>query len=162
MTEEPKPTIVLGVDFSPNNRPALDAAIQAASERHAKLALVHALQPLGAPGLVPSSPRADPERNEAADVVSNVDDPLHRWEGRAAAAGVEAESVSLSGEPAQVLLDEANRRNAEAIVVGTVGRTGLRKAILGSVARRVVERSTVPVLVVPVDPQEKQHIVVPR
>jgi nucleotide-binding universal stress UspA family protein len=157
-----QPTIVVGVDFSPANRPALEAAIEAANERHARLALVHALQPLGAPGLVPSSPRADAERNESSDVVSNVDNPLQAWQQEVADAGIRVETISLAGEPSDVLVNEALRQGADAIVVGTHGKGGLEKAVLGSVARRVVKKSTVPVLVVPSNREEPHHIVVPR
>jgi nucleotide-binding universal stress UspA family protein len=157
-----QPTLVVGVDFSPANRIALDAAIEAAKERHAKLALVHALQPLGAPGLVPSSPRADNERNETADVVSNVDNPLQRWEGHVVSAGVEVETISTAGQPADIIVDEAMRRNADAIVVGAHGKSAVESVVLGSTAKRVVERSPVPVLVVPDKKGERQHIVVPR
>ena len=51
--------------------------------------------------------------------------------------------------PADALVDESDRRPGSLIVVGTHGRTGARRLLLGSVAHTVVRRSTRPVVVVP-------------
>jgi nucleotide-binding universal stress UspA family protein len=56
--------------------------------------------------------------------------------------------VARIGTPAETILDEANRRGAHRIVVGTHGRTGPMHLLLGSVAERVARRAKVPVLVV--------------
>lgn len=52
----------------------------------------------------------------------------------------------LSGDPAQRILALARRRRADLIVVGTHGRKGLRRAVLGSTAEALMSRSPVPVL----------------
>jgi nucleotide-binding universal stress UspA family protein len=56
--------------------------------------------------------------------------------------------VHVSDHVADAIVESAREANAEVIVVGTHGRTGLSHAILGSVADRVVREATVPVLVV--------------
>ncbi|GBD31051.1 hypothetical protein HRbin32_02168 [bacterium HR32] len=50
---------------------------------------------------------------------------------------------------AQAILDAAERYRADLIVMGTHGRTGLPRVLLGSVAETVLRRASVPVLVVP-------------
>lgn len=52
----------------------------------------------------------------------------------------------LSGDPAHRILALARRRHADLIVVGTHGRKGLRRAVLGSTAEALIRRSPVPVL----------------
>jgi nucleotide-binding universal stress UspA family protein len=52
----------------------------------------------------------------------------------------------LVGEAAQVILDLARR--ADSIVMATMGRTGLERLLIGSVAERVVRHSPIPVLTV--------------
>jgi nucleotide-binding universal stress UspA family protein len=57
--------------------------------------------------------------------------------------------VVPDGPVAQAILDAAERYGADLIVMGTHGRTGLQRVLLGSVAESVLRRSPVPVLVVP-------------
>jgi nucleotide-binding universal stress UspA family protein len=59
----------------------------------------------------------------------------------------------LSGSPVEGLLDEADRRDVDAIAIGTHGRRGIAHAFLGSVAERIVQRSSRPVFVVKEPPR---------
>lgn len=52
------------------------------------------------------------------------------------------------GTPVETILDEAEREGADMIVIGTHGRSGIRRALLGSVAEAVVREAKVPVVVV--------------
>ena len=61
---------------------------------------------------------------------------------------VPGEVKVLSGSPAPTILEHAEASNAELLVVGTHGRTGLRRLLLGSVAERVLRAAHLPVLVV--------------
>jgi nucleotide-binding universal stress UspA family protein len=76
----------------------------------------------------------------------------HRARDRLAAAlgqaGIAGEMFVVSGSPADVIVDVAREIQAEVIVVGTAGRTGLRRVVLGSVAERVVRHAPTSVLVV--------------
>lgn len=74
---------------------------------------------------------------------------------RTAAAGVElAGTAVVEGRPAARIVDYAAARGADLIVLGTHGRTGVDRYLLGSVAERVVRRAGVPVLVVPIPADE--------
>ena len=141
-------TIVVGVDFSPSSERALQTGVRMAREWNAKLLLVHALKPLGSPGLDLSHPQYDPERNESADITA-VGDVADTWLHRARKTGITADLVSRPGRAVDVLMEEAQRTGARAIVVGSHGATGLELTVLGSVAEGVLARSWIPVLVVP-------------
>ncbi|MEZ5126377.1 MAG: universal stress protein [Thermoleophilia bacterium] len=65
--------------------------------------------------------------------------------------GVEAQLEITRGGVARCIIDAAKREDAELIVVGDTGRTGLSRLALGSVAEAVVKASTLPVLVVKAD-----------
>jgi nucleotide-binding universal stress UspA family protein len=67
---------------------------------------------------------------------------------RAAAAGVETVTDVREGTPHRALLDYADEHAVDLVVMGTHGRTGLDRYLLGSVAERVVRLSDVPVLTV--------------
>ncbi|HEX2066613.1 MAG TPA: universal stress protein [Candidatus Thermoplasmatota archaeon] len=146
--DKERPTIVLGVDFSPASERARDTAIRLAKEWDAQVLLVHALKPLGSPGLDLSHPQYDPERNESADITASAGDVASAWLHRVRQQ-VPAELVSRPGRPTDVLLEEARRVGARAIVVGSHGTTGLERTVLGSVAEGILARSGLPVIVVP-------------
>jgi nucleotide-binding universal stress UspA family protein len=70
-------------------------------------------------------------------------------EGLAKESGVEADKVVLEGNPGEEILRYAEQHGVSIIVMGNVGRTGLDKFLLGSVAEKVVRNSRAPVLTVP-------------
>lgn len=62
--------------------------------------------------------------------------------------GVPVESVVRFGDPVAEILAEAEVFGADLIVVGTAGRSGIGRVLLGSVAERVFGKATVPVMLV--------------
>ncbi len=76
------------------------------------------------------------EGQEAVDFVVNL----------AKEAGVKVEIAVKEGTPVKVILDESP--NYDIIVMGTLGRTGMSKLLMGSVAERVVRAASCPVMVV--------------
>ena len=135
-------TLVVGVDFSAPSRKALDAAVALAKPMGATLVLVHAASPL------PMGSKAgalDPISQVRAEVDADEAKRLSQTWGKEA----KAEVVSRPGKPAEVVLAVAAERKAAYVVVGSHGRTGLKRAVLGSVAEAILRASPVPVLVVP-------------
>ena len=67
----------------------------------------------------------------------------------ARASGVNIQTKVAIGYPAEAILKSADESQMDAIVIGSKGRTGLSKILLGSVAEKVVRNSKIPVVVVP-------------
>jgi len=67
-------------------------------------------------------------------------------------SGVPIEMKVLDGHPASEILRVAEETPMNVVVMGSIGKTGLAKFLLGSVAEKVVRNSKVPVLVVPIAP----------
>ena len=67
---------------------------------------------------------------------------------RAAATGLETTTSIREGAPADVITDYADTVGADAIVMGTNGRTGMDRLLLGSVAERVIQTTDLPVTTV--------------
>ncbi len=133
--------LVLGYDASESANAALAATIRVAPLIGAKVVVVFGfyISPLG--GLQEGSIREALEgvgRHAVGRAVADLE-----------AAGIEVESRLVSGKPADVLIDVAKEVGAAAIVVGTVGENPISGAFLGSVVLRLVQRSSIPVLVVP-------------
>ena len=69
-------------------------------------------------------------------------------EKAAKAAGLEAESTVLKGDPAERIIKFAEEQNVDMIVVGSHGIGGFERLVIGSVSEKVVRHAKVPVLVV--------------
>jgi nucleotide-binding universal stress UspA family protein len=73
---------------------------------------------------------------------------LQRLVARAEERGVRGEALVLNGRPADQILHAAESRDVDLIVMGSHGRTGFMRLILGSLAEEVIARAPCPVLVV--------------
>lgn len=135
--------IVLGFDFSPLAITALDQAIaHAASQPEVGL---HALAVVdtGHRMMRASGTRLPDTTAVQNDLRAAIDERL-------AACGASTMLVFAHvrlGDPAEEILRLSVETSADIIVVGTHGRRGIRRVMLGSVATEVVRRATIPVLV---------------
>lgn len=68
------------------------------------------------------------------------------------ASDLGAEAVARSGNPSEVLLSETEAQNADLLVVGSVGMTGARRFLLGSVPNKISHHATKDLLIVKTDP----------
>ena len=139
--------IVVPVDGSETAQKALVTALQMARESSGCVHLVHVVE-----GLTPMT--ADPYGAYSGDVIE-----VMRQSGRkilddalalARAEGVQADTQLFDnfGERlAEVVADSATRFNADLMVVGTHGRRGLGRVLMGSGAEQIIRLSPVPVLV---------------
>jgi len=80
-------------------------------------------------------------RTEAEAVVQRVVDHMHD-------SGVDAEGIVLEGRPDELIVALAKERDADLIVTGSHGRTGLERILLGSTTERILNDTTCAVLVV--------------
>ena len=139
--------IVVPVDGSETAQKALVTALQMARESSGCVHLVHVVE-----GLTPMA--ADPYGAYSGEVIE-----VMRQSGRkilddalalARAEGVQADTQLFDnfGERlAEVVADSATRFNADLMVVGTHGRRGLGRVLMGSGAEQIIRLSPVPVLV---------------
>jgi len=87
---------------------------------------------------IPSSPRGS----------ATARDRIEGWAAKVRAEGVEVETHIRAGHPDVEIGKYADDTEADLLVIGTHGRTGLAHLLIGSVAEKVVRTSKVPVLVV--------------
>ncbi|MFZ5451005.1 MAG: universal stress protein [Thermodesulfobacteriota bacterium] len=80
--------------------------------------------------------------------VSRTEETLRQMEEAAARAHVPLETQMLRGRPFEAILNAASMKEVDLIILGSHGRTGLKRLLLGSVAERVIGLSACPVLVV--------------
>lgn len=148
--------ICCAVDLSEPSRVAMEEAAWLANRLGAELTLVHVHipPPAAASDVLVSS------RGGALARAHENEETLARWLADAErGAGRPARSRILSGDPAAEILRYAGEERCDLVVVGTHGRTGLTRVVLGSVAERVARQAPCPVLVVHGrDLREKEEI----
>ncbi|HYU33751.1 MAG TPA: universal stress protein [Thermoanaerobaculia bacterium] len=140
-------TIVVPTDFSADAERAIHTAqrLLAPLAEDARLILVHAFNlPIEytAYGPIPTSVRY------LQDTGLEAERRLQELTDRLTGEGLAVDSVAREGDPSQVIVEEAERRGADLIAMGTHGRSGLRHLFLGSTAERVVQHATCPVMTV--------------
>jgi len=80
--------------------------------------------------------------------VTRTEATLQRLREAAARAGISLETQMLQGRPFEAILNAAAMKQVDLIILGSHGRTGLKRLLLGSVAERVIGLASCPVLVV--------------
>ena len=132
--------ILIGVDGSEESRAALAFAANLARPAGASLLLAYVVEPRSADRELPGEWDV-PERSYAAALLSEL-------ERECAQREVPAEGRTAIGHVAEALAEMAVTEKVDLAVVGHRGRGAVARALLGSVADRLVQISPVPVLVV--------------
>jgi len=148
--DAPYRRVVVGVDFSVFSRPAIRWARRLAPT--GTLLFVHGYEVPFKPYLGPEDYGAEFAYAERLELDQFLAEEMETLAERAHAAGVPAAAIEkrvVEGAPAEVLRRTAAEEGADLLVVGTHGRAGLLKAVLGSVAADLVRDPPTDLLVVP-------------
>jgi nucleotide-binding universal stress UspA family protein len=139
--------IVHASDFSPASRRAFEQAVDLAKANRAELVLVHVMETVvpWAEDAYVSAQAVERLLGSARTQATKQLDALAR---KAKAPGVRVTTQLVDGSPREAIPLVARRKRADLVVVGTHGRTGLGRLLLGSVAERIVATSPCPVLTV--------------
>lgn len=138
-------TILVAVDQSDAARAACDLAIEVAKTQNAKLIL---LTVLDISKMVAVAGYESPYPMDAVSMLKEANEELlASTKALCAQLGVIAQTVTAEGDACDEILRVAQSERVNLICIGTHGRQGLSRLIIGSVAEGVLRRSTVPVLV---------------
>ncbi|HEY6050198.1 MAG TPA: universal stress protein [Thermoanaerobaculia bacterium] len=138
--------ILMATDFSEASLPAWDCALSLAADNEADLFLVHAYEP---PNLVHTGGIVAGHYQEwDQSVRAKANERLDVLVAQARKAGIRAHRSVEAGNADEAVIQAAKDLEADLIVMGTHGRTGISRVFLGSVASRVVATAPCPVLTV--------------
>ena len=141
--------IVAGTDFSDPSLPALKAAADEAVRVGGQFTIVHCLDLVWSPAAYPAMAFGGAPFNVSAEKMQELQQiATERLEESLRQLNIAGETVVTTGSAGASLIDVAKERKADLLVVGTIGRTGLRRALLGSVAETVAREAPCSVLVV--------------
>jgi nucleotide-binding universal stress UspA family protein len=106
------------------------------------------------------NPEYDVNRLYLSELAKQATGRLTELKTRATDQGLSVQTQTATGIPSEEVLAAAKSEDAELIVVGTKGKTGLQHVLLGSTAERIIRVAPCPVLVVPRN--EEEHVWWPR
>ena len=138
--------ILVATDCSAASAPALAKATVLAGETGAELVIVHSYQPpsLILDGYVPPATYEKWDRSLEEEAMKK----LQRLVEDAQRAGVVARPLVLTGAPDEAITEAAKDLECDLLILGTHGRTGVSRLLLGSVASRVVSTAPCPVMTI--------------
>lgn len=142
-------SILVGTDGSDTATQAVRQAIELARAVGARIELVSAYEPVSDARLREESIQRVPQDlqwmiNPRADVQAT----LEAAAAEIRAGGVEVEVFARQGDPADAILDVAEERGSDLIVLGNKGMTGAKRFLLGSVPNKVSHHAPCSVLII--------------
>lgn len=140
-------TIVLPVDFGKTTDRLVEGAIKFAKETNAKVCLIHiAPADLGlAVGDLGMQYYPDVAQNEIKQELLEI----NTLQQRIIAQGIDCEYLLKQGVAKDIILNYAEQKNADYIVMGSHGRSGMYDVFIGSLTKKLTKLSQIPVLVIP-------------
>jgi nucleotide-binding universal stress UspA family protein len=139
-------TILVPTDFSKNAENAVDYAIHLAKTENAKIILLNAyyvmyLNPES--GLDFMAEQGFTMRENSAEKLKQLSDKIEKTEK------IECEFISIEGMTVDSIVEIAEKRNVDFIVMGTQGASGIKKAFMGSNTVKVIGLTSRPLIAVP-------------
>lgn len=143
---KPFQRILVPTDFSAHATEAMHVAIDLAKRYGASIHLVHVFQSVA---YVMPDGYVSYSAPQLRDIMGELDKLLESAKQQVIASGITlVETDLLEGAPATEVARFAATRHSDLIVMGTHGRTGLKHALIGSIAEKVVRSAPCPVLTV--------------
>lgn len=132
--------ILLATDLTDTSRAAESTAFALAKRLQVKLVMLHVILERASFGMSTTLPELD----DPAELTGQL-------QALGQSEAPEAERLLLHGSPAEIIVNVAQSESVDFIVVGTAGRKGIARAVLGSIAEAVVRDAPCPVMVVKSD-----------
>jgi len=141
-------SIVVGTDGSQTAQEAVRQAADLARRLDARLEIVSAYEPVSSARLREEAQQIPADLQWVVNPREDVDATLRAAAEIAKEAGVESETYARQGDPADAILDVAEERGADLIVVGNKGMAGAKRFLLGSVPNKVSHHAPCSVLII--------------
>lgn len=140
-------SIVVGTDGSDTATQAVRQAIELARSVGARIELVSAYEPV-TDARLHETIHVPEDLHWMINPREDVEATLEEAAREIRAAGVEVEVFARQGDPADAILDVAEERGSDLIVIGNKGMTGAKRFLLGSVPNKVSHHAPCSVLII--------------
>ncbi len=145
--------ILIATDGSKNGEKAAEVGIELAKRSGGKVIIVYVADIGGymsSAGIIPPFGGVSPDAIDTieASIKEAGEKATLQVNELARASGVTSERLIVEGNPPSEILRLAEDHKVDVIVMGSIGKTGLEKFLMGSVAEKVIRNSKLPVLIV--------------
>ncbi len=141
--------ILVPIDFSKNSKYALDFAIEFNELVKGEIVLVHVLDlPITQHGFIGLATQANLEVYYGKKIISKTQDQLAGWAETVSSAGQMVSTLLKYGNPYEGISKSISVENADWILMGSKGASGLKEVFIGSNAERVIRFAKCPVIVI--------------
>lgn len=140
--------ILVGVDDSPHAQAAVEFVKKMSWPEGTRVLVLSVVRPMVGAYLEAYIPGPDYAIKIEEEQMQHFEDLTARNQRELKTAGLAVEARALRGDPREVLLDAARAEGSDLIVVGSHGRTGIAKLLIGSVASHIVTHAPCSVVVV--------------
>ena len=141
-------SIVVGTDGSETANEAVRQATELAKAVGASVDLVSAYEPVSSARLREEAQQVPKDMEWMVNPREDVDATLKTAAEQVGEAGVEVGTFAREGDPADAILDVAEERKSDLIIVGNKGMTGAKRFLLGSVPNKVSHHAPCSVLII--------------
>ena len=152
-------TILYATDLGKHTRPAFRMAVNLAKQNNAKIYFLYVIEPMNANtaslvnSYMPEGTIEDLYQRSFDDLYKKVQGRIDKFcleelDGEEFPGGKPVPDI-IEGSPAPTIISTAEERNVDLIVMGSHAHSALNNLFIGSVADKVVNRTTTPVLLVP-------------
>ena len=148
--------ILIGVDQSPHSERAVQFVSRMRWPAGSRVIVASVMTPPLSPPIAGVDPGVSLMVEVGPEQVAETKARVAEVEAELRDAGIATENRVATGDPREVLLRLVEDERVDLIVLGSHGRTGLAKLLLGSVSSHVVTHAHCSVLVVKEDPHEKR------
>ena len=141
-------SIVVGTDGSETANEAVRQATELAKAVGGRVNLVSAFEPVGNQRLREERQQVPEDMQWMVHAREDVEATLSEAADQIREAGVEVETFSRQGDPADAILDVAEEKKSDLIIVGNKGMSGAKRFLLGSVPNKVSHHAPCSVMII--------------
>jgi nucleotide-binding universal stress UspA family protein len=138
--------ILYTTDLSLNSAYVFRYALSSAEKHDAKIAVLYAIQPTGEMGFAAPAEDKKPIIEKIKKRIEN----LAEFKDEPSLISRVSEILVIAGDPASVILQAAEDLKPDIIIMGTHSKGIIANTLLGSVAAKVLQRSRIPVYIIPI------------
>ncbi len=139
--------ILVAIDFSDSTVTVINQAIALAEVTSAQVWLIHVAAP--EPDFIGYQTGPQTERDFMAHQYRDEHRQLQKWAEQLREKEIHVTALLVQGATIETILEKAQSLDVDMIVVGSHGKTGLYKLLVGSVSEGIIKGSHCPVLIVP-------------
>lgn len=141
--------ILVTIDFDGHEQTLINKAVELAKKFHSKVWILHIAAPN--PDFVGYEAGPQHERDFRANKLREEHKTLQQYSQALTQKGIDAEALLIQGATVETIIEKAHTLQIDLIIAGYSDHGFLYNALIGSVSKQIIQKSNIPVLIVPLN-----------